>query len=67
MLSDNIKALRKNKGLTQEELALRLNVVRQTDMEDDFVGFCGDCRVVYPVNDLQFRRFFCPQGGSFHR
>ena len=30
MLSDNIKALRKNKGLTQEELALRLNVVRQT-------------------------------------
>lgn len=30
MLGDNIKLLRKNKGLTQEELAIRLNVVRQT-------------------------------------
>lgn len=30
MLNENIKALRKQKGLTQEELAIRLNVVRQT-------------------------------------
>lgn len=30
MLHENIKALRKTKGLTQEELAIRLNVVRQT-------------------------------------
>lgn len=30
MLSDNIKTARKNKGLTQEELANKLNVVRQT-------------------------------------
>ena len=30
MLSENIKNLRKNKGLTQEELAAELNVVRQT-------------------------------------
>ena len=30
MLNENIKALRKNKGLTQDELAIRLNVVRQT-------------------------------------
>ena len=30
MLSGNIKNLRKNKGFTQEELANKLNVVRQT-------------------------------------
>ena len=30
MLNENIKALRKTKGLTQDELAIRLNVVRQT-------------------------------------
>ena len=30
MLNENIKALRKNKGFTQDELASRLNVVRQT-------------------------------------
>lgn len=30
MLNENIKALRKSKGLSQEELAIKLNVVRQT-------------------------------------
>ena len=30
MLSENIKTARKSKGLTQEELAVKLNVVRQT-------------------------------------
>lgn len=30
MLSQNIKAIRKSKGLSQEELAIKLNVVRQT-------------------------------------
>lgn len=30
MLNENIKALRKSKGLSQEELAVKLNVVRQT-------------------------------------
>lgn len=30
MLSKNIKTLRKSKGLSQDELALKLNVVRQT-------------------------------------
>ena len=30
MLNENMKTLRKNKGFTQEELASRLNVVRQT-------------------------------------
>lgn len=30
MLKDNLKTLRKNKGLSQEELSIKLNVVRQT-------------------------------------
>ena len=30
MLNENLKTLRKQKGLSQEELAIRLNVVRQT-------------------------------------
>ena len=30
MLKDNLKTLRKNKGLSQEKLAIKLNVVRQT-------------------------------------
>ena len=30
MLNENVKALRKSKGLSQEELAVKLNVVRQT-------------------------------------
>lgn len=30
MLQDNIKLFRKERGLTQEELAIRVNVVRQT-------------------------------------
>lgn len=30
MLNENIRSLRKAKGLSQEELAVKLNVVRQT-------------------------------------
>ena len=30
MLSENIKAIRRSKGLSQQELAVKLNVVRQT-------------------------------------
>ncbi|MFR1517294.1 MAG: helix-turn-helix domain-containing protein [Clostridia bacterium] len=30
MLSENMKAIRKSKGLSQEELAIKLNIVRQT-------------------------------------
>ena len=30
MLNENLKAIRKSKGLSQQELAVKLNVVRQT-------------------------------------
>ena len=30
MLNENIRTIRKNKGFTQEELAIRLHVTRQT-------------------------------------
>ena len=30
MLRENIKTIRKSKGLSQQELAVKLNVVRQT-------------------------------------
>ena len=30
MLAENLKVLRKQKGFSQEELAVRVNVVRQT-------------------------------------
>lgn len=30
MLNENIKAIRKSKGLSQQDLAAKLNVVRQT-------------------------------------
>lgn len=30
MLNENIKVIRKSKGLSQEELAIKLHVVRQT-------------------------------------
>ena len=30
MLNENIKAIRKSNGLSQQELAIKLNVVRQT-------------------------------------
>lgn len=30
MLKENIQSIRKSRGLSQEELAIKLNVVRQT-------------------------------------
>lgn len=30
MLNENMKTIRKSKGLSQQELAVKLNVVRQT-------------------------------------
>ena len=40
MLNENIKNLRKSKGLSQEELAIKLNVVRQTVSKWEAGYFC---------------------------
>lgn len=40
MLAENLKALRKAKGLSQEELAARLHVVRQTVSNGKKAGPC---------------------------
>lgn len=39
MLNENIKAIRKSKGLSQQELAIKLNVVRQTVSKWEQGGF----------------------------
>lgn len=53
MLNENIKAIRKSKGLSQEELAIKLNVVRQTisKWEQGFVS--ARCRYVnFHIRDI---------------
>lgn len=47
MFSENLKTLRKQKGFTQEELAARLNIVRQTvsKWEKGLIG--AGCRAAY--------------------
>ena len=66
MLNENIKTIRKSKGLSQEELAVKLNVVRQTVSRLEFrrPGNCGfrhclSCvRVaVCPIRTDSFCRF----------
>lgn len=39
MLSENLKTIRKSKGLSQEEFAVKLNVVRQTISKWERGGF----------------------------
>lgn len=41
MLCDNLKTLRKSKGLSQEELAIKLSVVRQTVSKWENGLFCA--------------------------
>ena len=44
MLNENLKQLRKSKGLSQEELAIRLNVVRQTISKWEKGAISSRCR-----------------------
>ena len=52
MLSDNIKVLRKQKGFTQEELAIRLHVVRQTVSKWEKGLSVPDAEVLQRLADL---------------
>ena len=47
MLSKNIKAIRKSKGLSQQELAIKLNVVRLCGKQ--FQNGNKDCRFPTPI------------------
>lgn len=52
MLGDNIKTLRKNKGLTQEELANKLNVVRQTVSKWEKGFSVPDADMLQKISDI---------------
>ena len=51
MLNDNIKNLRKSKGLSQEELAMKLNVVRQTVSKWEKGLSVPDCEMLIKIAD----------------
>ncbi len=52
MLNEKIKSLRKQKGLTQEELAIRLNVVRQTISKWEKGLSVPDAEMLIKIADL---------------
>ncbi len=52
MLGDNIKMLRKSRGFTQEELAVKLNVVRQTVSKWEKGLFVPDAEVLQKLADV---------------
>lgn len=52
MLSENLKQLRKSKGLSQEELAVKLNVVRQTVSKWEQGLSVPDCDMLISISDV---------------
>lgn len=52
MISENIKRFRKAKGLTQEEMAVRLNVVRQTVSKWEKGLSVPDAEVLIQISQL---------------
>ncbi len=52
MLNEIIKSLRKEKGITQEELAIRLNVVRQTISKWEKGLSVPDANMLIKIADL---------------
>jgi len=52
MLKENLKTIRKSKGLTQEELAVRLNVVRQTISKWEKGQSVPDADILIQIADI---------------
>lgn len=52
MLKDNLKTLRKNKGLSQEELSVKLNVVRQTVSKWEQGLSVPDAELLISISDV---------------
>ena len=52
MLKDNLKTLRKNKGLSQEELSIKLNVVRQTISKWETGFSVPDAEMLVTISEL---------------
>lgn len=52
MLKDNLKTLRKNKGLSQEELSIKLNVVRQTISKWETGLSVPDAEMLIKISEL---------------
>ncbi len=52
MLKDNLKTLRKNKGLSQEELSIKLNVVRQTISKWETGLSVPDAEMIVTISEL---------------
>lgn len=52
MLKDNLKSARKAKGLSQEELAIKLNVVRQTISKWKQVLSVPDAEMLISISEV---------------
>ena len=52
MLNENIKTIRKSKGLSQEELAVKLNVVRQTISKWEKGYSVPDAEMISKMSDV---------------
>lgn len=52
MLKDNLKTLRKNKGLSQEELSIKINVVRQTISKWETGLSVPDAEMLVKISEL---------------
>ena len=52
MLKDNLKTLRKNKGLSQEELSIKLNIVRQTISKWETGLSVPDAEMLVTISEL---------------